>query len=266
MKILKEYYYSSIFEGDLGTEETNFALRSWLNDKTGGLVDKLSDIELDPTTIMTLASTIYFNAKWDSEFAESKTKPDTFHSPVGDIECDFMNKKTYMDYYWGEKFSAVYKNLENSGSMWFILPDEGVSIDTLLSDEQMMSFLFANKYTWKNSKFLEVTFSVPKFDVQSDMDLSEGLKNLGITDCFDTKNSNFSPVTDETMAISKVQHGAGVKIDEKGIIASAFTLMPTLGSTEPSGDKIDFILDRPFIFVITGSDGLPLFVGIVNQP
>jgi hypothetical protein len=33
----------------------------------------------------------------------------------------------------------------------------------------------------------------------------------------------------------------------------------------PLQDEIDFVLDRPFLFVITGEDGLPLFIGIVNQ-
>ena len=34
----------------------------------------------------------------------------------------------------------------------------------------------------------------------------------------------------------------------------------------PTEDEIDFVLDRPFLFVITGAQGLPLFVGVVNQP
>ena len=34
----------------------------------------------------------------------------------------------------------------------------------------------------------------------------------------------------------------------------------------PPDEEIDFILDKPFLFAITGYDGLPLFVGVVNQP
>jgi len=37
----------------------------------------------------------------------------------------------------------------------------------------------------------------------------------------------------------------------------------------PREDEIDFVLDRPFLFAITNSwrdSGLPLFVGVVNQP
>ena len=31
-------------------------------------------------------------------------------------------------------------------------------------------------------------------------------------------------------------------------------------------ETVDFTLDRPFLFVITGIDGAPLFAGVVNQP
>ena len=43
-----------------------------------------------------------------------------------------MNKKEYhMNYYWGEDFGAVQMSLENGSSMWFILPDEGKTVDEL---------------------------------------------------------------------------------------------------------------------------------------
>ena len=38
------------------------------------------------------------------------------------------------------------------------------------------------------------------------------------------------------------------------------------GAAAPPKDEMDFVLDRPFLFAITGTDGLPLFVGVVNQP
>ncbi len=268
LNILKEYYYASSFKGDLGTEDSNFALRSWINEQTGGLADRLSDIELDPSTVMAIVTTIYFSARWSSEFNNKKNTNETFHSPVGDIECDFMNEKESGYYYWGKKFGAVEKELKNSGSMWFILPDKGVSIDSLLSDGEMLSFVLSSKSEWRNrSKSVDINLSVPKFEVQSDMDLIEGLKNLGITDCFDPNVvDDYSPITDTEIYLNKAQHGAGVKIDEEGIIASAFTILGFKYGGGFEEETIDFVLDRPFIFVITGNDGLPLFVGVVNQP
>lgn len=31
-------------------------------------------------------------------------------------------------------------------------------------------------------------------------------------------------------------------------------------------EEVEFVLDRPFLFVITSNDGLPLFVGTVYRP
>ena len=37
------------------------------------------------------------------------------------------------------------------------------------------------------------------------------------------------------------------------------------GAAEPPDEIIDFVLDRPFVFVVT-KDQIPLFVGTVNTP
>ena len=153
--------------------------------------------------------------------------------------------------------------------MWFLLPDEGVSPEELLSDGEAMDFLFtADKYEWENQKYLIVNKSIPKFDVASQFDLIDGLKELGITDIFDPARSNFTPMTAgmDGIFLSKADHAARVVIDEEGCTAAAFTVMTDVGFGGPPDDEVDFVLDRPFIFCITGDSGLPLFVGIVNSP
>ena len=266
---LAENYYASSYQGTMGSEKLNKALQAWINEQTGDLLkEQTSGIEMDEKTIMSLVTTINFHAKWHSEFSESRTEKGVFHSTAGDLNCDFMRQDSTRNYYWGELFSAVSQSLENSGEMWFILPDEGVSIDDLLQDEQAMSFIVTNKYEWENSKYLIVNLAVPKFDVVSDLDLISGLKDLGVTDVFDSEASDFSPMTEDTdeIFLSQIRHAARVMIDEEGCTAVAYTVMAATGTAAPPDEKIDFTLDRPFIFVITGTDGLPLFVGVVNQP
>ena len=151
--------------------------------------------------------------------------------------------------------------------MYFILPDEGVSIDTVLSDPEALSFM-TQGWSYENKKHVKVNLSLPKFDVDSSMDLIDGLKNLGVESCFDFETSDFSPILGDSIdaEVSKVSHAARVKIDEEGVVATSYIEMPNAGSAAPPDDEVDFILDRPFIFVIANSDGLPLFVGVVNQP
>ena len=38
------------------------------------------------------------------------------------------------------------------------------------------------------------------------------------------------------------------------------------GAAEPPTEIIDFILDRPFLFVITNRYAIPVFAGVVNDP
>ena len=67
--------------------------------------------------------------------------------------------------------------------------------------------------------------------------------------------------------LSQARHDARVVIDEEGVEAAAFTIMvssPT--SAMPPENEIDFVVDRPFLFLITGADNLPLFAGVVNHP
>ena len=270
MDSLAQNYYASSYQGIMGSEELNSALQNWLNEQTGGLLeDKTSGIGLNEDTIMALAATVNFHARWRDEFYEGATYTGTFHGVKGDLECDFMRQNKMCDYYWGENFSAVNQRLANVGTMWLILPDESVSVDELIEDDQAMEFIMARE--WEDQKSLMVHMTVPKFDVSSDMDLTSGLKALGVTDVFDPAISDFTPMTtdmDEEIYLSQAQHAARVQIDEEGCTAVAYTVFAVdTTSAEPEElEEIDFVLDRPFLFVITGVEGLPLFAGVVNQP
>lgn len=265
---LAQNYYASTYQGVMGSDELNHALQSWLDEQTGGLLnEEASNIFLEANTVMALATTINFHAKWSNEFNEEATQNGVFHGVDGDIDCDFMHEDQ-TSYYWGEKFSAVSKYLENDSDMWFILPDENVSVDELLQDEQLMEFILSDKYEWKNNEYITVHLSVPKFDVSSDMDLISDLKALGVTDVFDPAISDFTPMTSDVgeIYLSQAKHAVRVKIDEEGCTAASYTVMAAVAAGLPPEEEMDFILDRPFVFVITGNGEMPLFVGVVNQP
>lgn len=267
--ILEENYYASSYTGDMGSNEFNKVFKEWLSEQTGGLLDEqIESIEFTPDTIMALATTIYFRSKWYQEFED--TKSNIFHGVISDETCDFMNVTQTGNYFWGNKFSATYHSLDNhGGKMYFILPDEGVEVNKLLYDKEVMDFIFSeNEFQneWQNQKEIVINLSVPKFDITSQIDLQKGLENLGVTDVFDSEKSDFSPVTDmKNTYIGKAQHDVRFAIDEKGVTATAYTVMLKCGGGAPPDDEIDFVLDRPFLFTITSDDGLPLFIGVVNQ-
>ena len=264
-------YYASSFSGEMGSEEYNQALRNWINEQTGGLLrEQAGGLSMDPDTVLALASTIYFKAAWSNQFGESHTQREVFHAPSGDVKTDFMHSSRTQTYYWGEHFTAVSLPFKEGGAMWLILPDEGTGPDELLTSGEAMDFLLTARRGYNNCKNLTVNLSMHKFDVSSTLSLIDGLRALGVTDIFSDAVSNFDPLgasTDEALFVSQVQHAARVKVDEEGCEAAAYTIITVAPSSIATpAQEIDFILDRPFLFAITGDSGLPLFTGVVNQP
>lgn len=269
LQTLADIYHTSSFRGDMASEDFTLALQDWLSEQTGGLLnEQAGHTRLDPNTVLALASTIYFRAKWNTQFYSSKTEEGIFHAALGDTVCRFMKQSGNRPYFYGDNFSAVYQELKYSGGMWLILPDEGKTVNDLVTDDQVLEMVHA-KRSWENQAERKVNLSMPKFDIVSEIDLSKHLKALGITDVFNYGISDFSPITTDIdeIFVSSAKHAARVTVDEDGCTATAFTVVTMIGAGIPIElEEIDFILDRPFLFIITGSDNSILFAGIVEQP
>jgi serpin B len=177
IELLAKNYYASVFGGDPASGEYVERLRKWLNDHTDGLLkDYVSKIKMSPAMIITLASTLNFSGAWREKFNESKTNEDVFHTPDGDVKCDFMHtEKT--SYNFGKKFSSVSFMMDNGCKMITILPDEGVTCEELLRDSEALACL-SGKTLYYDIKRTHI--SIPKFDISSSMELEGALKALGV--------------------------------------------------------------------------------------
>lgn len=261
-------HYASVFTGDLGTPDMDKQLAHWLDSQTGGLLTEYTEnIKLDPATVFCLASTAYFSADWEDSFYEGATAPAVFHGEDRDVTTDFMNT-IFLEhtYYEGEGFAAVQLPLSGGHRMWLILPDEDSSPKAVL-DQGNYYDLISQPKNWDQKRSVTLALSMPKFDVSHEQDLIPGLKAMGITDACSPELADYSPICNESLYLSKAQHAARVSVDEDGVIAAAYTLMAFDTSGIPQKlEEIDFTLDRPFLFAITGQDDLPLFAGTVAEP
>ncbi|MBQ8622522.1 MAG: hypothetical protein IJ422_09455 [Oscillospiraceae bacterium] len=266
---LAEAYYASVYQGDLGSKEMNQALQAWLNEQTGGLLEEQAqNVELPPQTAVALASTIYYRAKWQNEFWEDANTEGIFHGTRGDQDVTYMNKTIdHGPYFWGEDYAAVYLSLRDSSKMWLILPDEGKTPAEVLENGAALEMVLGDWNSHENQKSIKVNLSLPKFDIAADTRLEESLRNLGVTAIFDEESADLTPILPEAQAwLDRVDHAARVAIDEEGVTAAAYTVMLEAGASPPPEDEVDLVLDRPFLFVITSRDNLPLFAGVVNEP
>ena len=264
---LAEHYYADTFTVPMGTAEADKAMQTWLNEHTGGLLeDAAGGIHSDPNTILALMSTLYFEHMWSDKFQERATSPDTFTQADGtQVETDFMHAGGTGAWYQGESFIMAARSFQDDGGrMLFILPDEGVLPEELLTDEATMTEIL----TAGLDNYSQIEWSVPKFDVESDLELTEQLKALGVVKAFDANVSDYTPITDEVaVELSQVQHAARVTIDENGCTAAAFTVMlMNAGAAMPPDLVVEMNLNRPFAFVIFNDADLPLFIGTVYNP
>ena len=274
---LANHYYTSVYSSNLGSDASNQAIRNWLNEQTGGILEQEvqhAGIQNDPNTFPAfgLYSTVYYQAKWNQPFGPDFTKQALFHGANGDQQETFMNKKqSQRDYYWGDGFGAVCEPLNNNTAMWFILPDEGKTVaDVLASGEYLDIILNNDDYleSGEQHQYVRVNLSVPKFDIAASSDLTADIKKLGVTDIFDAQTADFSAAItgDYPVWLSAVNQATRVAIDEEGVTAASYVEVLAPGAAEPPKDIVDFVLDRPFLFVIANHYGLPLFAGVVNDP
>ena len=266
LETLAKKHYAYSFAGKPGSKEMNKALQGWINEQTHDLLkDQAASLELDPSTVLALVSTIYYKAVWSEQFNKEATDQKTFHVPTGDKKVDMMHLVESFPYYTGKNFEAVALPLRNSGSMWFFLPKKGVTPAKLASDAEVLSLL-TDTENYKDFSYPQVTLSLPKMDAVSDTDLIKDLKKLGVTDIFGS-GGNFSPLMEDAAKIfvSQIEHAARVKTDEDGVEAAAFTAIVLSKAAMPT-QRVTFTVDRPYYFAITGYTGDLLFTGVVNDP
>jgi len=275
MDTLASSYYASVYESDLQSEKTGKAIKNWLNSQTGNVLKSDADrLDVDDLTVMLLYSTVYYQAKWTdtSKFNSALNTEGKFHAPGGDVDCTYMNKKEMQtNYYWTEDFGAISLALKDGSRMWLLLPDADKTTDDVFSSPELSPLLFGPEY--ENNKYVKVNLSLPKFDIRASGDLKEDLQAMGVTDVFSAGSADFSGTIYAhkdfdafSPYISAVNQATRVAIDEKGVTAASYIELPGAGAAPPPEEIIDFILDRPFVFVITNRYDLPLFAGVVNEP
>lgn len=261
---LTENYFASVFAGEMGSDKMNNTIRKWIYERTNGKLDMYAqDIKTTPNTIMALVSTLYFRAGWESAFSEKDTKEGYFYNGNNKMICDFMNSEEEVVYYYGDKFSAVEIPLGNNCSMNIFLPDEGIGVNSMISDAQFLQAAFTPE-NYGNKGMCTVNITLPKFDVSSETDMIAGLKKLGITQVFDHLSVEYNL---EDAYVDEIKHAARVSIDEEGCEGSAYTYIeaPNYGLPANPDQVVQFNVNRPFVFVITSAVGAPLFTGVVYE-
>lgn len=248
----------------------------WAEKQTGGLIKEiLPSNAVDSTTKLIFANAVYFKGSWSEKFDPSKTKDHDFHLIDGSkVQVPFMTskKKQFVRSYDGFKVLGLpYLQGEDKRrfSMYFFLPDEKNGLPSLLQKMGSESDFLDRHVPRQKVEIGE--FLIPKFKISYGFEASEMLKELGLVLPFTgggmTGMVEASSSMGRNLCVSSIHHKAFVEVNEEGTEAAAASAAVVMLRSLMTGDKIDFVADHPFVFVIREDmTGVVLFMGQIVDP
>lgn len=241
-------------------------INAWVAARTQKLITNLmAPGSITSRTELVLANAVYLMARWSSPFVSAQTAPGPFFTATGaSVSVPFMTQPSApFTYASGPGYRAVdlpyrYSTL----SMLVVMPDPG----TIARFEQSLSTRSLAVLTRSLAPTL-IDLHMPKFHLAAHTDLVPTLAALGMPVAF-SDMADFSGITAQVpLAISAVEHGADLKVDEAGTVAAAATGIALAPTAVAPGRVTRLTLDHPFLlFLRDDSTGTILFAARVSNP
>ncbi|MDZ7374580.1 MAG: serpin family protein [candidate division KSB1 bacterium] len=268
VRLVRDYFGAVVSPLDFSSPSAPSAINNWASAKTHGKIRNVID-RIDPNHVMFLANAIYFKGLWTYRFDEGQTREEPFYVAEGRaIPCPMMVQTVDdLPYARSTNFAAVELPYGSGKfAMTVLLPDPGVSVDSLLLrlTPEALEDLFAS---FVKSK---VTVWLPKFRLRYGRELSPDLKALGMEIAFDPNRADFRGLFEDPIQvfIDFVIHKSFVQVDEAGTEAAAVTVVGMMTTSVGPGERVIlFRVDRPFAFLIHDRHSHTiLFAGRIVEP
>ncbi len=221
-------------------------------------------------TASVLANAMVFQGRWMYQFEKKATAPAPFFLADGtEKETPMMAENAEEFHVYRDKtfqaLSLPYFDSRRPASMVILLPTEKAGLTAL--EEKLTPELWA-KIT-ANLKPRRVDLKIPKFRIDTRLELKPCLQRMGITDAFlpDADFSGTSAVSPRWL--EDAMHGASVTVNEEGTEAVAVTVAwesdSEMDLNQP--EIVTFHADHPFLFIIRDDkSGAVLFMGRFVSP
>uniref|UniRef100_A0A8B9X3N4 Serpin B6 n=1 Tax=Bos mutus grunniens TaxID=30521 RepID=A0A8B9X3N4_BOSMU len=263
----RKFYQAEMEELDFvcATEESRKHINTWVAEKTEGKIrDLLSANSVYPMTCLVLVNAIYFKGNWDKQFYKVHTKERPFQvsKNVQKPVQMMFRKSTFKMTYIAEICTQI-----------LVLPYVGQETDLntisylLLQVEKALTY---EKFVmWTKPDMLaeeEVEVFLPRFTLEESYDMECVLRDLGMTDGFNTARADFSGLSCQPgLHLSKVVHKPFMEVTEEGTEAVAASEARIRGLSLRTVPR--FCANRPFLFFIQhSSTGAILFCGRFCSP
>ena len=259
-----DYYGADIYKAsfDNGTLDD---INSWVNKETDGMIPEVLN-KISEDAVMYLINALAFEAEWTEIYEEKKVRDKVFTKEDGtkqDVKLMYSTEHKYINDDKATGFIKYYKG----GKYAFValLPNDGVTVSEYvnsLTGESMVAML-------ANAENKTVLTEIPKFETEYEIEMSEVLKAMGMTNAFDEISADFDGIggyEGSNIYINSVIHKTYIQVAEQGTKAGASTVveMDEYGAEWNPETLARVYLDRPFAYMLIDCENnVPFFIGTV---
>lgn len=240
---------------DFSSPDAADRINSWCSRKTSGLIPNIVDADTLRACEAILTNALYFKSAWSKPYYDEDVKAETFFNGDGTTSEVEMMSSVEEIYFENDRATGFLKSYDGNG-LYFagILPKKEGSFN--MADLDIDGIVDSIRKENESDARYEVTAEIPKFEVETEADLADMMKDRGVTDIFDSAKADFAKLGKNTegnsIFISEVKQKAKLKLDENGSEAAAVTGAMMKATALPPQDleKKEVILNRPFAFLI----------------
>jgi len=258
----KTYYYAEPETRNFSDGQTMDVINKWASDHTEKMIPKVLDPStFNPAAASYLLNAIYFKGTWKYKFDKYSTQDEDFYLPGNTEEVKtlpMMHQNE--DFYYAQTadFEALRLPYGNgSFQMTVLLPISDSRYNIL---PQVPSMETWNKLNQKMKK-TPVDVILPRFETDTDIDLTGIMSQLGMPDAFSENLADFSNFCDVPTYIELMKQVAKIKLDEEGSEAAAVTVIGMKDNAigEPTPNYVIFRANHPFLYVISETSTSAIF-------
>ncbi|XP_026328597.1 alaserpin-like [Hyposmocoma kahamanoa] len=250
---IKDIFNSEVENVDFSknTEAAN-KMNRWVENQTDHRIkDLISANDLDANISSILLNAIYFKGNWNEPFEKEKTKEEDFHvSKDQTITVPMMHNNAKFLYANSSELNAQLLEMpykRHEATFIVILPNE---VDGLTALEEKLGDPAALDKAVLQMKIYDVNVSLPKFKIESKIDLKDILEEMKVKRIFDPKQAQLNRLLKNQyeLYVNKAIQKAFIEVNEIGTEAAAANEFELMVGSGPPAPKSSFIADKPFYY------------------
>ena len=244
-------------------------VNNWSSDKTEGRIPKILDKE-PSNCVALLASALYFNEPWNGVYQQTKKVFNGLKNKA--VQTFFTGNSGFVEEYnteWDNSAEPAMLSLFYADGFIarIIVPPAKTSFSDFVGNLSASKLGLWIKESKPVGSGVEMTFYVPVFRKDCNIDgktCQKALEKVGIKEIFDISASLDKIGRD--IYVKEVAQKTFIDFNERGTEAAAVTIAELNGAIAPPPPrKYDFVVDRPFVYVIMDRYQSILFMGSVTD-